>query len=183
MNPSMRHILPALVLGTLSSMPAFARILTFEERVRAQEAIERVNYSHQLGATAPFEKAVPRSLLEGKVLATLGRSVALERFWHQPISAEMLQAELDRMGRRTRMPERLEELFRALGNDSFVIQETLVRQVLAERLMQSLSAYDSRIHAGERAAAEDLRHALSRGGKAASSGESRPVEFELVRAA
>jgi len=36
-------------------------------RVQAQEAIERVYYSHQIGAKRPFEQAVPRSVLEEKV--------------------------------------------------------------------------------------------------------------------
>jgi hypothetical protein len=51
--------------------PAHARDLTFEERVRAQEAIERVCYSHQIGAEAPFEQAVPRTVIEQKVRPVL----------------------------------------------------------------------------------------------------------------
>src|SRR5262245_11539258 len=56
-----------------------ARTLTFEERVRAQEAIERVYYQHQIGATRPFEEAVPRAALEAKVRDALLRSAALEK--------------------------------------------------------------------------------------------------------
>ncbi len=37
------------------------------------------------------------------------------------------------MAQNTRQPEVLEELFEALGNDSFVIAEYLARPVLAER--------------------------------------------------
>src|SRR5437899_4154927 len=43
------------------------RSLTFGDRVKAQEAIERVYYSHQLHAAVRFEEAVPRAVLEGKV--------------------------------------------------------------------------------------------------------------------
>src|SRR6266849_5681129 len=50
-----------------SGVEASARDLTFEERVKAQEAIERVYYSHQIGATKGFEEAVPRAVLEKKV--------------------------------------------------------------------------------------------------------------------
>ena len=56
----------AILVGTLST-PALARDLSFEDRVRAQEAIERVYYAHQIGATKPFEQAVPRDVLEKKV--------------------------------------------------------------------------------------------------------------------
>jgi len=35
------------------------RTLTFEDRVKAKEAIERIYYSHQLGTTEAFADAVP----------------------------------------------------------------------------------------------------------------------------
>ena len=182
MNYRLRPLLLALVLGALSGLPVFARTITFEERVRAQEAIERVYYSHQVGAAIPFEQAVPRSLLERKVLTYLRQSVALDRFWQHPISAEMLQAELRRIARGTRMPDRLEELYRALGNDSFLIQETLVRQTLAGRLVENLSAFDARIHATERVLAEKLHRELSRGGRRVTF-DGLPLEIELARVA
>src|SRR5437867_2691180 len=77
----------------------FARNLTFEDRVKAQEAIERVYYSHQIGATKPFEEAVPRWVLEQKVTTYLKESVALVEFWHTPVTAEMLRGEMERMAR------------------------------------------------------------------------------------
>ena len=46
--------------------------LTFEERLGAREAIERVYYSHQIGATRSFEEAVPRGVIERKVRSVLG---------------------------------------------------------------------------------------------------------------
>ncbi|HMC81802.1 MAG TPA: hypothetical protein VKL61_01055, partial [Candidatus Polarisedimenticolia bacterium] len=49
--------LAAVVLGFTATQ---ARELTFEERVDAQRAIARVYYSHQIGATQPFDEAVPR---------------------------------------------------------------------------------------------------------------------------
>src|SRR5206468_8725108 len=55
-----------------------ARDLTFEDRVKAQEAIERVYYSHQMGTTKPFEEAVPHDLLVRKVRTYLKQTVALE---------------------------------------------------------------------------------------------------------
>ena len=57
---------------------AHARDLTFEERVRAQEAIERVYYSHQLDSTLPFEEAVPRAVLEKEVSTYLRKSEVLD---------------------------------------------------------------------------------------------------------
>ena len=59
----------------------------------------------------------------------------LEDYWQQPITAEQLQAEMDRMAQNTKQPEVLRELFEALGNDPFVIAECLARPLLAERLL------------------------------------------------
>jgi hypothetical protein len=67
MHPSTSRALFAIVLTCSSFTPILARTLSFEERVRAQEAIERVYYSHQIGATRPFEDAMPRSRIEEKV--------------------------------------------------------------------------------------------------------------------
>ena len=88
--------------------------LSFEERVDAQAAIERIYYSHQLGTTKAFEEAVPRHVLEEKVRRYLQQSVALEKFWETPITAEMLRREMERMAQGTRMPERLAEIYNAL---------------------------------------------------------------------
>ena len=73
--------------------------------------------------------------LEKKVQDYLRKSEALEDYWQRPITAEQLQAEMDRMTRHTKQPEVLRELFAALGNDPFVIAECLARPVLTERLL------------------------------------------------
>ena len=73
--------------------------------------------------------------LEKKVKSYLRNSQALEDDWQRPITAEQLQAEMDRMAQNTRQPEVLQELFEALGNDPFVIAECLARPVLVERLL------------------------------------------------
>ncbi len=168
-------LLPASVAG------ARARDLTFEERVQAQEAIERVYYSHILGTTRSFEEAVPRGILEEKVRTYLERSAALEKLWRMPVTADMLEREAGRMVAGSRMSERLTELFGALGNDSFLIQECLARPVLVARLLDNFYAGDRVLHASERAAADTLRAALAgrvQDPRAASPGRS---VIEIVR--
>ena len=145
--------------------PALAqqRSLTFEERVRAQEAIERVYYGHQIGATKPFEQAVPREVLERKVRTYLEESVALQVYWKTPVTDLMLERELERMARGTRMPERLIELYAALGDDPFLVKECLARATLVDRLARNFFAFDPVLHAKERREAERLRQRLSSG--------------------
>jgi len=51
-----RLVSVAMTLACLSRV-AHALELTFEDRVRAQEALERVYYPHQIGAPKAFEEA------------------------------------------------------------------------------------------------------------------------------
>ncbi|HJQ97632.1 MAG TPA: hypothetical protein VJ826_04910, partial [Candidatus Polarisedimenticolaceae bacterium] len=120
-------------LGLVLASATTARDLSFEDRVRAEEAIERVRYSYQEGATEPFERAVPRAVLEKKVRTALAESTALAERWRSPITGEALRGEIDRIARHTRFPERLLEIYDALGNDPVLVQETFARGVLADR--------------------------------------------------
>jgi N-acetylneuraminic acid mutarotase len=131
------------------------RTLTFEERVSYQRAIEEVYWRHRIWPRDRGERPDPKPSLdavmsqaqiEKKVADYLRNSQALEDYWHRPITAEQLQAEMDRMASHTRQPEVLQELFEALGNDPFVIAECLARPALAERLLTNWYAYDQRIH-------------------------------------
>jgi hypothetical protein len=91
-------------------------------------------------------RAKTKPQLEKKVADYLRKSQALADHWQRPLSAEQLQAEMDRMAQHTKQPEVLRELFAALGNDPFVIAECLARPALAERLLTNWYAYDQRVH-------------------------------------
>ena len=113
--------------------------LTFAERVAYQRAIEEVYWRHRiwpkenLNPKPSLDQVMSQAQLEKKVEDYLGNSQALEDYWQRPITAEQLQAEMDRMARDTKQPEVLQELFEALGNDPFVIAECLARPALVER--------------------------------------------------
>src|SRR5437667_6097926 len=119
---------------------ASQRTLTFKERVSYQRAIEDVYWRHRIWPKRPDPKpsldaVMSQEQLEKKVKDYLRNSQALEDYWQRPITAEQLQAEMDRMAQHTKKPEVLRELFDALGNDPFVIAECLARPALAERLL------------------------------------------------
>jgi len=151
-----------VIAATVPSLGSGPRELTFDERVQAQAAIERVYHSHRTGSTESFEELVPRRLLKEKVRSYLERSVALEEFWNTPVTAAMLEREIQRMARDTKMPDRLRELFSALRDDPLLIQESLARQVLVDRLTRNFFAWDERIHGATRRDAEELAASLSR---------------------
>ena len=65
-----------------------------------------------------LDAVMSQTQLENKVAGYLRDSLVLEDYWQTPITAEQLQAEMDRMARDTKQPEILRELFEALGNDT-----------------------------------------------------------------
>src|SRR5207247_3294298 len=78
---------------------------------------------------------MPQVQQEKRVENYLLQLQALENYWQRPITAEQLQAEMDRMAQHTKQPEVLRELFEALGNDPFVIAECLARPALVQQLL------------------------------------------------
>ena len=154
-----RALLVLLLCGTAcltvtGTLPAFFRSeaqskvshpaaagLTFSERVAYQRAIEDVYWRHRiwpkenLDPKPSLDAVMSQAQLEKKVTDYLRKSQELEDYWQQPITADQLQAEMDRMAQHTRQPEVLRELSQALGNDPFVIAECLARPLLAERLL------------------------------------------------
>ena len=137
-----------------------ARELTFEDRVNAQKAIEQVLWNHRIwpkenpGVKPPLSAVMSDEAIRAKVEDYLRKSNALEKWWQRPITADQLQAELDRMAKNTRDPGMLQEMFKALGNDPGLIAETLARQTLADRLIHNWYASDARLHGEVKARAE-----------------------------
>ena len=151
----------SILTGTLallhSETPAniSQRTLTFAERVSYQRAIEEVYWRHRIWPRKGGERPDPKPSLnvvmsqaqiEKKVEDYLRKSQALEDYWQRPLTAEQLQAEMDRMAKHTKQPEVLRELFAALGNDPFAIAECLARPALAGRFLTDWYAHDQRIH-------------------------------------
>src|SRR5262249_1354646 len=112
--------------GSAAKSPSQPSMLSFVERVAYQRAIEEVYWRHRIwprnSGENPFPKpsfdaVMSQAQLENKVKGYLRDSLVLEDYWQKAITAEQLQAEMDRMARDTKQPEVLRELFEALGND------------------------------------------------------------------
>jgi|GEM_PF-556813 len=136
--------------------------LAYEERVQAQEAIERVFYNHRIwpaenpGNKPAFEEGVSRADIEGRVKLALQESAALQEYWNSPITTRQMQDEIVRMVRDSKSPEMLQELFDALNNNPTLIAECLARPALADRLAHEKYSADARLHAESRNQAEAL---------------------------
>jgi N-acetylneuraminic acid mutarotase len=152
--------LSRLILSGGKKAPTQTKTLTFAERVAYQRAIEEVYWRHRTwpaanGAEKPsLDKVMSQAQIEKKVAKCLRNSQVLENYWQKPITAEQLQAEMDRMARHSKRPEVLRELFTALGNDPYIIAECLARPALADRLARNLYAHDQRFHGALKQRAE-----------------------------
>ena len=148
-----------VLIGSASS-PAQSRVLSFDERVASQKAIEQVYWNHRIwptenpGPKPPLAAVMPDAAIRAKVIDYLKKTNALETRWQRPVDAEQLQAELNRMAIGTKDAQMLRELYRALGNDPFVIAETLARQTLVDRLIRARYSSDTRFHGEVKAKAE-----------------------------
>ena len=129
------------------------RTLTFEQRVAYQRAIEELYWRHRIwpkerpDPKPALDKVMSQAQLENKVENYLCNSHALENDWQQPVTAQQLQAEMDRMAQHSKQPDVLRELFDALGNDPFVIAECLARPALAERNLAIVASHTQPIEA------------------------------------
>ena len=165
-----RWVAVGLLLSLSPSFVLFASgPLSFEERLKAQEAIERVYYNHRLWPKEnpqpkpPFEEMVPRAVIEAKVRDSLKKEAALELLWQRPITREQLQAELNRMARASRDTATLTELFVAHDYDAQRVAECLAKPLLVDRLLRNAYASDASLHAAARGAAEAALRRLSVG--------------------
>src|SRR5947199_223476 len=163
---------------TQVSHPASAG-LTFAKRVVYQRAIEEVSWRHRIwpkerpDVKPSLDAVMPQVQVEKKVADYLRKSQALEDYRQRPITADQLQAEMDRMAKHTKQPEVLRELLEALGNDPFIIAECLARPALAERLLTSWYAYDQGIHG-------ELK---PRAGSSEASAENQPPKIVTAASA
>jgi len=154
---------------------AAPRVLTIEDRVAAQKAIEQVYWAHRIwptdnpGAKPPLEQVMPDSAIQAKVEDYLRKSNALGAVWNRAITSHQLQEEIERMAGSTRDGAMLGELFDALGNDPALIAECLARPALVDRLTRESFASDAGLQGAARK--------LSADGLAALHGQPlRPVE-------
>jgi hypothetical protein len=134
-----------LAFSRTQTQEQLCRTLTFAERIAHQYAIEEVYWRHRIWPRSGGENPVPKPPLdaivsqrqiEHKVEEYQRKSQLVADRRGSPITGSELQTEMERMAAHTRQPDVLRELFEALGNDPFVIAESLARPILAERLVR-----------------------------------------------
>ena len=175
-------------IGLCAAILPASGTLSFEERVKAQEAIERVYYNHRIwpkenpGPKPPFETVVTEAAVRIKVEDYLLKAAALEHYWNVVLTGKQLQAELDRIGRQTKAPDMLREVFAALNNDPATIAECYARPLLTDRILRNAYNFDDRIHGQLKAQVVALGGALKSGAVGEfAMGESSPSTWRSAK--
>ena len=94
--------------------------LSFADRVAYQSAIEEVYWRHRIwpdtnpGPKPSLDAVMSQAQIEKKVDEYLRNSQALEDYWQRPLTADQLQAEMERMASNTKQPEVLGNYLRLL---------------------------------------------------------------------
>jgi N-acetylneuraminic acid mutarotase len=113
------------------------RTLSFEDRVDCALTLARLDLGYQIDSEPSLDEAALIEAVTNATASAVRRSIALSREFGETLDAATLQAELERMARRSRLPERLRTRFAVLGNDPYLLQECIARPVLSERRLRA----------------------------------------------
>lgn len=157
---------------------------SFDERVEGRRALEEVRWRHRMGPDAEFaatpalHEIVSDTEIRARVEGDLRKTAALASLWGIVVTTEMLQDEVDRIARDTHRPDRLRELFAALGDDPVLIAECIARPILVDRLIRERYARDERLHAPLQTEAMAALGSMSKVGDLPGAGnESGVIEW------
>ena len=160
------------------------RELSLEERITYEQRVENVYWQHQIWGKEnqkpkpSLNEVMPDAAIRAKAEDAVRRSLALEKIWQRPVTAEQLQAEMERMAHDTKNAELLRELWAALDNDPFLIAEILARPLLADRLIRSSYAHDENVHGEVRSRAQN---SLEQHGDRLRDMDGDYAEIELIK--
>ena len=129
--------------------------------LEARRSIAEVYWKHrEWPSSNPQAKPALTAILSDAAILAEWRKSEFKREllasrWGVVVTGEMLQAEMRRIAKNTKDPQRLQELFATLDNDPRAIAEYLVQPVLVDRLLLKAFRKDSRIHDQTRAAIDE----------------------------
>lgn len=145
------------LLGLLA-VPAFAA--SVGELVDDRLAVERVYYAKQVGAKAPFEQAVLRSVIERRVQQELLKERVLKNVYRLEITPKLVAEEVARIERSTMAGDMLAQIKLSLANNPERFARSVAKPLVVDRVLRARFEADAAQQAGQRQAAESLRGQL-----------------------
>lgn len=152
------------------------------QRTLAALELQGIEWPRQNTAPRPtLEEYLPEEALIRRAEDPLRMSAALEALYSDPVTAEQLQAEMEREAVSTKQPDRLRELWRLLGNDPYLFAEVIARPILAENRLRARYYADEKIHGALRAKALAELSGLGEANQLQTlSGSYNEVEYRLL---
>ncbi len=138
-----------------------------EQLVACQTLIEDIRWSNRIWPKGNKSPKPPRSeiITDGQIRAKVEKRLHMEavlgELYGVDINEKLLQAEIDRMARSTRNPDRLQVLFDVLENNPVAIAECLARPALVQNKLYNSYASDNRQHGALRDKAEAILAGLT----------------------
>ncbi len=149
----------ALLIALLAlALPAFAA--SVGELVDDRLAVERVYYAKQVGAKAPFEQAVSRSVIERRVQQELLKERVLKNVYRLEITPKLVAEEVARIERSTMAGDMLAQIKLSLANNPERFARSVAKPLVVDRVLRARFEADANQQAGKRAEAEKLRAQL-----------------------
>lgn len=153
------------------------------DRLQCQAVLEDLRWSHTIWPESNTTPKPPRAeqisdaQIGRKLEDSLRMEAALADLYRVSLDAAALQAELNHIAVNTKAPDRLREIYTALGNDPARIAECMVRPELAERRLREGYAHDARFHGALR---EQVEWVLEQGANAKQLADSGGIEHTLT---
>jgi hypothetical protein len=130
------------------------------ELVDDRLAVERVYYAKQVGAKAPFEQAVTRSVIERRVQQELLKERVLKNVYRLEITPKLVAEEVARIERSTMAGDMLAQIKLSLGNNPERFARSVAKPLVVDRVLRARFEADATQQTGKRQAAEALRAQL-----------------------
>ncbi|NDD40602.1 MAG: hypothetical protein EB082_19700, partial [Verrucomicrobia bacterium] len=130
------------------------------ELVDDRLAVERVYYAKQVGAKAPFEQAVPRSVIERRVQQELLKERVLKSVYRLEITPKLVDEEVARIERSTMAGDMLAQIKLSLANNAERFARSVAKPLVVDRVLRARFEADAAQQANRRAEAEALRAQL-----------------------
>ena len=140
------------------ALPAFAA--SVGELVDDRLAVERVYFAKQVGAKAPFEQAVSRSVIERRVQQELLKERVLKNVYRLEITPKLVADEVARIERSTMAGDMLAQIKLSLGNNAERFARSVAKPLVVDRVLRARFEADAAQQAGKRQEAEALRAQL-----------------------
>jgi len=147
-----------VALLLIVALPTFAA--SVGELVDDRLAVERVYYAKQVGARAPFEQAVSRSVIERRVQQELLKERVLKSVYRLEITPKLVAEEIARIQRSTMAGDMLQQIKASLGNNPERFARSVAKPLVVDRVLRARFEADATQQAGQRQAAESLRAQL-----------------------